>query len=142
MGKFSRGVSGNPSGKVKGTLNKRTHLTKLLEPHAVDLINKVVELAINGDVNALRICIERLLPKIKGETLNHSFDTANLTDTSGLLQLGADVIEAVSNQDITPEQGKDLANLIQVQCKTIETTELANRVKEIEYALKIRKQKE
>lgn len=65
MTQFIKGVSGNPAGKKPGSQNKRTQLAKLLEPHAESLINKAVELALNGDSHALRLCIERLIPKAK-----------------------------------------------------------------------------
>jgi len=63
MPKFKAGVSGNPKGKKIGTLNRRTQLAKLFEPHAEALVNKAVELAIGGDAVALRLCIERLIPR-------------------------------------------------------------------------------
>lgn len=64
MATFKPGVSGNPAGKPKGALNKSTQLIKLIEAHAESLITKVVELALSGDTVALRLCIERLVPKI------------------------------------------------------------------------------
>jgi len=62
---FQTGKSGNPKGRPRGALSKRTHLAKLLEPHADALIAKAVELGLNGDVNALRLCIERIIPKVQ-----------------------------------------------------------------------------
>ena len=66
---FKNGESGNPNGRPKGAISKRTQLSKLLEPHAEELINKVVELAKAGDINALRLCFERLIPKPKEEAI-------------------------------------------------------------------------
>lgn len=67
MARFQPGQSGNPKGKVPGTLSRRAQLAKLLEPHGEALINKAVELALAGDVVALRLCLERLLPKGEGQ---------------------------------------------------------------------------
>jgi hypothetical protein len=64
MAKYQKGASGNPTGRPKGALNKQTQLIKLLEPHAEALINKMIEMALSGDSMSLRLCIERLLPKI------------------------------------------------------------------------------
>lgn len=140
MSKFTPGQSGNPAGKARGTINKRTQLAKLLEPHAADLINKAVELAKNGDVNALRLCIERLIPKATNETISISLPDADFTKAPALLALGAKIIRAITAQELTPEQGKTLAGVIEAQRKTIETGELANRIEEIEYTLNLRKQ--
>lgn len=63
--KFKQGQSGNPKGRSKGSVNKNTKLVKLLEPHAEALVNKAVELALNGDSNAIRLCIDKLIPKAK-----------------------------------------------------------------------------
>ncbi len=60
---FKPGKSGNPSGRPKGSRNTQTQLLKLLEPYAEKLINKMVEEALDGNAAALRLCIERLLPK-------------------------------------------------------------------------------
>jgi hypothetical protein len=70
---FIKGVSGNPSGKKKGTLNKRTELAKLLDPHAENLVAKVIELALEGDITALRICMERLIPRARRESIGIEF---------------------------------------------------------------------
>jgi hypothetical protein len=140
MALYKPGESGNPGGKKPGTINKRTQLSKLLEPHATELINKAVELARNGDVNALRLCIERLLPKARSETISMSLPNIDYTKAPALLILGDEIIHAIANQELTPEQGKTLASVIEAQRKTIETGELANRIEEIEYTLNLRKQ--
>lgn len=65
MAQFEKGQSGNPAGRPKGIADKRTELKSLLEPHAPALVQKVVEKALNGDMQALKICIDRLIPPAK-----------------------------------------------------------------------------
>lgn len=65
---FQVGKSGNPNGRPKGALNKRTGLIKLLEPYADALISKMITLGLDGDTVALRLCVERLLPKARYES--------------------------------------------------------------------------
>jgi len=139
MSKFKPGVSGNPLGKEKGTLNRRTKLAELLVPHAVEILNKVVEMAKNGDINALKICVERLVPKIKNETIDFQFSQQDLNSTNGLLNYGTEIISAVTDQKITPEQGQSLISIIETQRKLIETADLARRLTEMEHILKQRK---
>jgi len=52
---FKAGQSGNPNGRRKGVLNKRTELAKMLDPHAEAIVAKMIELALQGDVTALRL---------------------------------------------------------------------------------------
>jgi hypothetical protein len=135
---YRPGQSGNPNGKVKGTKNKRSQLAKLLEPHANELINKAVEMAKNGDSNSLRLCIERLIPKAKNETVNITPPNGSLTEPKALLEFGAEILRAVSNQELTPEQGKIISDIIESQRRNIEISNLFERVIEIENTLKNR----
>jgi hypothetical protein len=57
-----RFAPGNP-GKPRGTRHKATLAAlALLSGEAEGLTRKAVELALAGDVTALRLCIERLVP--------------------------------------------------------------------------------
>jgi hypothetical protein len=76
--KFQKGQSGNPNGRPPGCTNKRSQLAKLLEPHAEALINKAVELALSGDTHALRLCLDRLIPKIQPCSADTTEDEAEL----------------------------------------------------------------
>src|SRR5208337_4155357 len=63
---FEKGQSGNPNGKLRGTRNRTTVIAQaLLDGKAETLVEKVVELALAGDVTCLRICLERLVPQKK-----------------------------------------------------------------------------
>lgn len=139
MSKFVPGQSGNPGGKMAGTLNKRTQLAKLFEPHAEDLIMKAIHLAKAGDVATLRFCLERLIPRIKNEVLTITLPEINMDKPDAVLVLGAEILKAVSNQQISPEQGKLLTDMIEAHRKNIETYQISDRISEIERVLKIKK---
>lgn len=62
---FKKGQSGNPSGRPKGTKDKRTELRELLRPHAPVLVEKAVEMALDGDTTALKICLDRIIPAMR-----------------------------------------------------------------------------
>jgi len=65
-GRFQKGQSGNPKGKPKGARNRTTLIAQtLLDGQAEALVGKVVQLALDGDLTCLRICLERLVPPKK-----------------------------------------------------------------------------
>ncbi len=63
---FQKGQSGNPAGRPRGIVNRATALAQnLLSEHAEWIARKVIELAEEGDMAAIRVCMERLVPPIK-----------------------------------------------------------------------------
>jgi hypothetical protein len=65
--KFEPGQSGNPAGRPKGSGDRRSGLRSLLDPHAPALIEKAVEMALSGDMAALKLCLDRCLPAYRQE---------------------------------------------------------------------------
>src|SRR5260370_41064183 len=72
-GRFSKGTSGNPSGRPLGSRNQATVLMEsLLEGQAEQLIQKTIKLAMAGDMNAMRLCLERVIPPRKDRPIQLS----------------------------------------------------------------------
>lgn len=63
MTKFAKGQSGNPAGRPKGSKNKSTLFVELLEDDLPGLISVLRGKALDGDMNAMRLLLERLVPK-------------------------------------------------------------------------------
>jgi Family of unknown function (DUF5681) len=60
---FRPGQSGNPSGKRKGARHRATILAEqLLDGEAEGLIRQVIQKAKQGDMIALKLCLDRILP--------------------------------------------------------------------------------
>lgn len=108
MTKFKPGQSGNPKGKIKGTINKRTELAKLLDPHAENLIQRVIELALEGDITALRICMDRLIPKARRESIGIEF-------TDDAKKMKEDVLRAVLDGRLEVDEAEKLLTLFKSQ---------------------------
>ena len=57
---FEKGTSGNPSGRPRGSRNATTlALEVLLDGQAQALTQKAIDLALTGDIPALRLCLDR-----------------------------------------------------------------------------------
>jgi len=58
---FKKGQSGNPNGRPKGIRNKATMAAQeLLDGEAEALTRKAIEKAMEGDMTALKLCLERI----------------------------------------------------------------------------------
>jgi hypothetical protein len=128
VARFEKGQSGNPAGKPKGAKDKRTELRSLLQPHAEDLVAKVVALAKSGDTTALRICIDRLIPPAKAK--DGPVDVGPLAGS--LADQGRLVLGAVSDGRLTPDEAATLMQAISVQARIVETDELEARIAALE----------
>lgn len=58
---WKKGQSGNPAGKKAGTGRIEQYRT-MLDPHVPELLKKLVEAALAGDLGASRIILERVYP--------------------------------------------------------------------------------
>ena len=53
----------NPAGRPKGSENKYTALAReVMSAKAPEIVNKVIEKAMEGDVHCLKMCMDRILP--------------------------------------------------------------------------------
>lgn len=128
--KFKKGQSGNPAGRPKGITDKRTALRVLLQPHAGKLVKKAVTLALSGDVQALRICIDRIIPPVREDRL--SIALPNVLDAAGCVKAQRAIVEAVAAGSLFPSEGTALSSLVENQRRSLESSDLANRLAEIE----------
>lgn len=100
MGRFKKGESGNPSGRPRGIQDKRTALRGLLEPHADDLAQKAVDLALEGDTTALRLCLERICPALRAKDEPVNVDGLNGT----LTEQAQRIVKAMGSGVLTPSE--------------------------------------
>ena len=134
MAKFQPGQSGNPSGKAKGLKDKRTALRAMLQPHAQNLMDTAVRLALGGDTTALRICMDRLVAPIREEHIKVTIPKITGPDDCTTAQ--ANVLNAVAAGEMLPSEGQVLAGLIDGLRRAFETSELSKRVAVIEEQFK------
>lgn len=62
---WEKGQSGNPAGRPKGIKDKRALFREMLEAKAPALVEKAIDMAMQGDASALRLCIDKILPTLK-----------------------------------------------------------------------------
>lgn len=127
---FQKGVSGNPSGRPQGSRNKATIAAlTLIEGESKALVRKAVELALNGDIQALRICLDRITPTLKATSKPIN---ARLPAGGSLADQAAAVYEAARSGKITPDEATALMSLLQGQIKIKELTDIEERLAKLE----------
>jgi len=130
---FKPGRSGNPNGRPAGSRNKATlAIEGLFEGEAETLARKVVELAKLGDLQALRLCMDRLAPPRKDNPV--AFDLPEMKSVSdAVLAMGA-LVKAVAEGDLTPTEAAELTRMVQAFAKIIESAEFEDRIQKLEEA--------
>jgi hypothetical protein len=134
-------VPGNQHGKGRpaGSRNNATIMMQaLLDDDGDAILSKAIELAKNGDQTALRLCMDRLLPPRRERLVQLSLPS-DLTTAEGVENAAAAVLNAVGTGEITPGEAVQLANVVEVRRKTIETRDLESRLTEVERYLKAAK---
>jgi len=126
-GKFA---AGNP-GKPKGARHRATIAAlELLDGEAEALTRKAVELALAGDVQALRMCLERLVPPRKDAPV--SFSLPEMKNASDALTAINHIVQAVANGELTPGEATSMAGLVDTFRRAAETEDLERRIAELE----------
>jgi hypothetical protein len=130
MAKFQPGVSGNPTGKPKGAKDKRTALRQLLVPHQEKLVETLIAFAEAGDMSAMRIVMDRLMPPLREEPIHVTIP--KITNADDCTKAQAAVLNAVAAGEMLPGEGQVLSGLINAQRLAYETTHLAKQLADIQ----------
>src|SRR5215212_8702774 len=124
---FQPGTSGNPAGKPRGTRHKATRAVDvLLEGEAEKLTRKAIELALEGDGTALRLCLERLCPPRKDRPIRLQIGpVVSLTDLSAVQ---VSLVQAMAQGHLTPAEAADAAAVVERVGLALERRDLETRL--------------
>jgi hypothetical protein len=129
--RFQKGRSGNPNGRLKGSRNAASLAVEvLLDGQAERLTRKCVEMALEGDVVAMRLCLERIYPVRKDRPV--TFPLPPLTSARDAADTMAAVARAVATGRITPVEAVELGKIIEGYVRAFQTAELDERVARVE----------
>lgn len=89
-----------------------------------------MQLALEGDSTALRLCMERLAPVPKDRPIDFPMRPASTArEINATL---ARVAEAVGDGTLTPGEGNSLAALLEVHRRGVETADIEIRLEQLE----------
>ena len=122
-GRFRKGQSGNPRGRPRGARNSATLAAEaLLDGEVQALTRKAIQMALDGDSVALRICMERICPARKDRPVAFALPPINTArDAADVM---SDVLTAVASGQITPADASEISKVVAVAVKAFEAAEL------------------
>jgi len=130
-GRFHKGVSGNPSGRPPGSRNRATLLLEsLLENEGEQLIQKAIEMALEGETTTMRLCLDRLIPVRKDRPIHLPLPAIESVQQISLAM--GKVSSAIAEGEITPGEGEVLANVFVAHKSILATESLERRMEELE----------
>jgi len=117
-GRFAPGHAGHSPGRPQGSRNRATLALEARLTAKLDALgDKLVALALEGNVAALRMCIDRLAPRPRARPGEVELQAVDTPEDVG--QALAEVIAALAAGDIEAGQAKGLAELLEARRKDL-----------------------
>ena len=96
----------NPNGRPKGSMNKFTALSReLMSNKGPEIVQKVIDLALEGDRTCLKMCMDRIIPTTKAVEFRSSDERGNVIINVGGLEAKKVEIEEKDKKELTYEDG-------------------------------------
>ena len=127
-GKWKQGESGNPNGRPPG-VGEVTRLRESIAAHLPAIIAQLVTKAKEGDAQAARLLLERVLPPMKAI---EQAVTLSLPDGEGITAQGVAIVQAVAAGILAPGQGAQLLTGLGALARIKEIDELERRITQLE----------
>jgi hypothetical protein len=134
-GQFKKGRSGNPGGRPPGARNHATIVAAtLLEGEAERLTRLAVDRAIDGDMVALRLCLERILPVLRSRRIHLDLPESEGADgvAENVDAALAATVRAMAGGEITPDEAMTVSGVLELRRRAIETVDLERRLARLE----------
>jgi hypothetical protein len=128
---FRPGQSGNPHGRPQGARNAATVAAEaLLDGEAKALTRKAIEKALEGDVPALRFCLERVLPPRRDRPVK--FDLPQIDTAADALQASSAILAGCAAGHLSPGEAAEIMNLVSTHVRVLEVADIETRLTALE----------
>ncbi len=129
--KFEKGQSGNPKGRPKGARNRTTlSVEALLDGDAEAITRKAIEKAKDGDMTAIRLCLDRLAPPAKDRPVSFTFP--QMEKAADAVTAASAIVGAVAAGELTPCEAGDVMKIVDIYTRTLQAAEIEARVEVLE----------
>ena len=138
MAKFKKGVSGNPTGRPKGSRTLATIRTDELfeqmlfgEDRKADaIIAKTISMAEEGDTACIRLCLDRIAPPRKDRPV--CFTLPEMREARDALNASMAIVSGVASGDLTPSEASELAKVVESYTRTLQAVAFEERLAKLE----------
>jgi hypothetical protein len=129
--RFQKGASGNPAGRPKGSRHRYLMAAEmLLDGEAEKLTRKAIELALDGDMTALRLCMERIVPARRDRPI--LVDLPIIESVRDASKAAAVLVAAVAAGELTPTEAADVSKLLDNYTRILEAQDFEERLQILE----------
>ena len=134
---FKKGVSGNPSGRKKGVPNKRGVIAGVLDKISTEkgldvkqaIIEKLIDSALDGDTQSIKLIMDRLEPAYKPVSPPISLDARLPSDN---IKRAEKLLDLTAQGKILPDETKMLIDGMKSVLQIKEFTEMEQRIEALE----------
>jgi hypothetical protein len=117
------GQSGNPAGKPHGARNKVTLAVEgLMGKYGEQVAARMVKRAVDGDVGAARLILDRISPVRRGRAVR--LKIGHIADAASVMDAHAALLSEVAAGKLTPEEAEPISAMLGAHLKTIETVDI------------------
>ena len=114
-----------------GARNAATVIAEqLLDGEAEEIIRKVIKKAKQGDMTALRLCLDRIVPPRRDRPVHFTIPVLNSADDASKAM--AAIAAAVACGQLTPIESAELSNVVEVYVRAIEARDFEARLRALE----------
>lgn len=103
----------------------------MLDQHANAIIEKLIERALAGDLTALRLCVERIIPRTKQDSgIYFALPEGRIDSGDNMLQITNNITQSVAKGEMTVYEAEKFTDFLKHQRWQIDEAENKKRDEE------------
>ena len=135
-GHYTRGNPGGP-GRPRSTVSRgAVALDEMGTEVGKKVFRMIVDKALAGDLKAAELLMSRVWPMRRGRPIE--IDARRINAVADYVPAASDVASAVLGGEMTPDEGRAVSSLFQMQCTAIDAIDFERRLREVEEILERR----